>query len=74
MPKKKCVICEILPEGALARAYALGVQQGYREADTPPHKEPSPDPPMCATHRRQVQEADVVLLVATARAGAKRTA
>lgn len=70
--KKKCVICEVEPGvGALARAYALGVQQGYREADTPPVKEPSETHPMCATHQRQVQEADMALLAVIARKGAE---
>ena len=71
MPKKKCVICEIESGvGALARAYVLGSRQGYREADTPPDKDAAEDA-MCATHRRQADEATVKLMVAASRKGAE---
>lgn len=70
MGKKKCVICDLEPGvGVLARAYAAGSRRGYREADTPPDDEVTEDS-MCATHRQQVADAEVALMIRTARKGA----
>lgn len=60
---RACVICKAPVEvGRLATIYAAGVRQGWREAEAgesiPQNDERSK---MCATHRRQVEDALVEL-------------
>ena len=69
--RKGCVICKVEPGvGALARIYASGVRQGHRESKAGENISENTDR-LCATHRRQVEEADVAHLIEAGRTSAR---